>query len=160
MMRKCFATLLILIFVLSWISGCANLDVKIDNVYIVSNAVKYLQDEEVPDTGADRLTARLAKNEAEGMQFIVKPNQTISNVKMTVSELKDGQGNQFAAENVDVIAIHANHSEALESVLTAARGIGIRICAWECEVQEGCFDTYVDTASEVPDAVLELLELE
>ena len=101
MMRKCFATLLILIFVLSWISGCANLDVKIDNVYIVSNAVKYLQDEEVPDTGADRLTARLAKNEAEGMQFIVKPNQTISNVKMTVSELKDGQGNQFAAENVE-----------------------------------------------------------
>ena len=68
--------------------------------------------------------------------------------------------NEFAAENVDVIAIHANHSEALESVLTAARGIGIRICDWECEVQEGCFDTYVDTASEVPDAVLELLELE
>lgn len=68
--------------------------------------------------------------------------------------------NEFAAENVDVIAIHANHSEALESVLTAARGIGIRICAWGCEVQEGCFDTYVDTASEIPDAVLELLELE
>lgn len=66
--------------------------------------------------------------------------------------------NQFAAEGVDVMAVHANHSEALESVLAAARGIGIRICAWGREVSEGSFDIYVETAEEVPEAVLELLQ--
>ena len=66
--------------------------------------------------------------------------------------------NELVAEDVDVIALHPNHSEALESVLGAARGVGIQVCAWECPVTEESFDVYVEGAAEVPAAVQELLE--
>ena len=68
--------------------------------------------------------------------------------------------NELVAEDVDVIALHPNHSEALESVLGAARGVGIQVCAWECPVTEESFDVYVEGAAEVPAAVQELLEAE
>ncbi len=68
--------------------------------------------------------------------------------------------NELVAEKVGVIALHPNHSEALESVLGAARGMGVRICAWECPVTEHSFDVYVESAAEVPAAVQELLEAE
>lgn len=54
--------------------------------------------------------------------------------------------NELVEENVDVIAIHANHTEALESVLSAARGVGIRVVAFEQPVTEGCADVYAETA--------------
>lgn len=66
--------------------------------------------------------------------------------------------NEFVAEGAEVIALHANHSDALESVLTAARAVGIRICAWDQEVSEGSCDVYVESLEDVPEAVLELLE--
>lgn len=64
--------------------------------------------------------------------------------------------NELVAENVDVIAIHANHGEALEPVLAAARGVGIRICAFEQEVGEESCDIYA-TASGAPEAAAQLL---
>ncbi len=65
--------------------------------------------------------------------------------------------NWLVSENADVIAVHASHREALEGVLSAARGVGIQICAWGQELTEGSFDLYVENGSEVPEAVLELL---
>ena len=56
--------------------------------------------------------------------------------------------NELVAENVDVIAIHANHEEALESVLSAARGVGIRVIAFGQEVTEESCDGYVKTAEQ------------
>ena len=53
--------------------------------------------------------------------------------------------NELVAEDVDVIAIWANHSEALESVLAAARSVGIRICAFGQEVGEESRDFYAET---------------
>ena len=56
--------------------------------------------------------------------------------------------NELVAKNVDVIAIHANHEEALESVLSAARGVGIRVIAFGQEVTEESCDEYVKTAEQ------------
>ena len=56
--------------------------------------------------------------------------------------------NELVAENVDVIAIHANHEEALESVLSAARGVGIRVIAFGQEVTEESCDEYAKTAEQ------------
>jgi len=65
--------------------------------------------------------------------------------------------NELVAEDVDVIAIHANHRDALEPVLSAARAVGIRVCAFGLEVNERSFDIYADTA-DAPEAVAELLK--
>ena len=56
--------------------------------------------------------------------------------------------NELVAENVDVIAIHANHEEALESLLSAARGVGIRMIAFGQEVTEESRDGYAKTAEQ------------
>lgn len=50
--------------------------------------------------------------------------------------------NELVAENADVIAIHPNHKEALDPILTAARAVGIRICAFGQEVGEESRDIY------------------
>lgn len=56
--------------------------------------------------------------------------------------------NELVAENVDVIAIHANHEEALESVLSAARSVGVRVIAFEQPVTDTSCDAYAETAEE------------
>ena len=65
--------------------------------------------------------------------------------------------NELVEDGVDVVAICANHPQGLEPVLTAARGIGIRICAIGWEVGEESCDaqTSVDDAAE---CVQELLQ--
>lgn len=67
--------------------------------------------------------------------------------------------NELVAEDVDVIAIHPNHSEALEPVLAAARAVGIRICAFGQEVGEESCDVYT-TAEKAPEAAVGLLLVE
>ena len=52
--------------------------------------------------------------------------------------------NELVAEDADVIAIWANHGEALEPVLAAARSVGIRICAFGREVGEESCDLYAE----------------
>ncbi len=59
----------------------------------------------------------------------------------------------LVAEKADLIVIHANHREALEGVLAAARGIGIRVIAWEQELTEGSFDIYTETAEEAAEQI-------
>lgn len=56
--------------------------------------------------------------------------------------------NELLAEDVDVIAIHANHTEALESVLSAARGVGVRVVAFEEAVTDASCDVYAETWEE------------
>ena len=56
--------------------------------------------------------------------------------------------NELVAENVAVIAIHANHEEALESVLSAARSVGVRVIAFEQPVTDTSCDAYAETAEE------------
>ncbi len=67
--------------------------------------------------------------------------------------------NDLVAEDVDVIAIHANHSEALEPVLSAARAVGIRVCAFGREVAEESCDVYAGT-EDAPQSAVELLGTE
>lgn len=66
--------------------------------------------------------------------------------------------NEFVAEAADVIALHGNHEEALSGVLEAARGVGIKVCAWDRELLEGSFDVYEKTAEEVAEAAAELVK--
>lgn len=56
--------------------------------------------------------------------------------------------NELIAEGVEVIAIHANHTEALESVLSAARSVGVRVVAFEQPVTEESCDIYAETVEE------------
>lgn len=56
--------------------------------------------------------------------------------------------NELVAENVDVIAIHTNHEEALESVLSAARSVGVRVIAFEQPVTDASCDGYAETSEE------------
>ena len=53
--------------------------------------------------------------------------------------------NELVAEDADVIAIHANHGDELEPVLSAARALGVKVCAFGLEVNENCRDVYVRT---------------
>jgi ABC-type sugar transport system substrate-binding protein len=64
--------------------------------------------------------------------------------------------NDLVMENVDVIAIHSNHREALEPVLSAARAVGIRVCAFGCDVGEKSCDIFADT-EEAPQKTVDLL---
>lgn len=64
--------------------------------------------------------------------------------------------NDLVMENVDVIAIHPNHEEALEPVLSAARAVGIRVCAFGCDVGEKSCDIFVDV-EEAPQKTVDLL---
>lgn len=64
--------------------------------------------------------------------------------------------NELVAEDVDVIAIYPNHSEALEPVLAAARSVGIRVCAFGQQVGEESCDVYT-TVEEASGAAAELL---
>ena len=56
--------------------------------------------------------------------------------------------NELVAEDVDIIAIHANHTEALESVLSAARSVGVRVIAFEQPVTDAGCDGYAETSEE------------
>lgn len=53
--------------------------------------------------------------------------------------------NDLVAEGADVIAIHANHEDELEPVLSAARAVGVKVCAFGQEVNENCRDVYAQT---------------
>lgn len=65
--------------------------------------------------------------------------------------------NELVAENTDVIAIHPNHKEALDPILTAARATGIRICAFGHEIGEESRDIYT-TTEQAPTGTAELIK--
>jgi len=59
--------------------------------------------------------------------------------------------NELVEADADVIAVCANHPTRLEPVLTAAKDLGIQVCAIEQPVEETCYDAFaqVDEAAAV-----------
>ena len=67
-----------------------------DDIFVLYNSEKLTQDQ-VPQHGSrDGLTASLAKNESEGMQFVIRPDADITGAKITVSDLRDARGNRIS----------------------------------------------------------------
>ena len=115
MIKKMLTASVCIVILLSIFSGCSVRRTAIENVQIVSNAVKYRRDEEVPDTNKNVLTAKLARNEAEGMQFILNFDKDVKNVKVSVSDLTDGTGHSFTPEQVEIFRQHYIYTESNSS---------------------------------------------
>ena len=61
-------------------------------ISILPNTVKLLQEAALPRNASRILTASMAKNEAEGMQFVLRAYEDLTNVKCTVSDLVNENG--------------------------------------------------------------------
>ena len=59
---------------------------------IVNNVDNYLQNAVVPQNGKTVLSAKLGRNEGEGMQFLLQFDRAVSGVWFEISTLQDGQG--------------------------------------------------------------------
>ena len=94
-MKKTLAALLFSVMAVSIFSVFSAQPIKaegIDNVYIIPNTEKVLLKQEMEPNGVDTLTAALARNEQEGMQFILAFDQDVTDVKVTVSDLTSESG--------------------------------------------------------------------
>ena len=69
--------------------------VNIENVYIVPNTENFLRDEVPTKTENGGLTAFLAKNESEGMQFLLRFDRDVKNVKVSVSDILNESGDKL-----------------------------------------------------------------
>ena len=78
-MKKIAAAFLALFSAISLFSGCSisvhDEPCGIENVYLLSNAEKYGKYAHIGSTAETVMTASLAKNEGEGMQFVLKPDE-------------------------------------------------------------------------------------
>ena len=61
-------------------------------VRIVNNVDNYLQNAVVPQNEKTVLSAKLGRNEGEGMQFLLQFDRAVSGVWFEISTLQDGQG--------------------------------------------------------------------
>ena len=61
-------------------------------VRIVSNAEKFMQNASVAANDVKKLSAKLARNEGEGMQFLLQFDEAQTGVWFEISALTDGQG--------------------------------------------------------------------
>ncbi|PWM47054.1 MAG: hypothetical protein DBX47_01350 [Clostridiales bacterium] len=90
-MKKTFIPVLLIFSIVSaMFTSCAVVrkaptQMGIENVFIVSNAKKYRAEEKIAPNGIDKLTASLAKNEAEGMQFILNFDEDVKNISISMS---------------------------------------------------------------------------
>lgn len=98
-MKKKLAVLLALTLLLALFSACGTKNgdepITIDNVYVVPNTESVLRDEEPNVTENTGLTATLAKNESEGMQFLLRFDEAVKNVKVSVSEILNENGEKL-----------------------------------------------------------------
>ena len=74
------------------------------DIAILPNNIKTKQDEELPVNSASVLTANMAKNEAEGMQFVLRFDADVKNVKCEVSPLVNASGEML--EKVELFRQH------------------------------------------------------
>ena len=85
-MKKIIAAALFVLLVVSLLAGCTitrcPVECGIENIYLLTNTEKYRKDEEISPTPETKLTATLAKNEGEGMQFVYKPEKAQTRRKM------------------------------------------------------------------------------
>ena len=90
-MKKIIAAVLFVLLVVSLLAGCTitryPVECGIENIYLLTNTEKYRKDEEISPTPETKLTATLAKNEGEGMQFVYRPDNAKKNVRVTISDL-------------------------------------------------------------------------
>ena len=90
-MKKIAAAFLALFSAISLFSGCSisvhDEPCGIENVYLPSNAEKYGKYAHIGSTAETVMTASLAKNEGEGMQFVLKPDEEAKNVRVTMTDL-------------------------------------------------------------------------
>ena len=75
-----------------------------DDIFVLYNSEKLTQNQKPDNKSENGLTASLAKNESEGMQFVVRPSADITGAKITVSELRDSKGNRIS--NVEIYRQH------------------------------------------------------
>lgn len=68
------------------------------NVFILGSSEYLLRDEEPEYNGADELTASLAGNETESMQFVLNFDRDVTDVKVVVSELRSDSGDTLQTE--------------------------------------------------------------
>ena len=114
-MKKSFlSVLLLLASIVSVLSSCAvvripPVEMGIENVFIVSNARKYRAEETIPPNGIDTLTASLAKNEAEGMQFILNFEEDVKNVSVSMTVPKSAEG--YTIDDVRLFREHYYYIE-------------------------------------------------
>ena len=97
-MKKLGTGALLLLTSLSLFSACANVDSEpqqIENVYVIPNTKIVLRDETLPKTSEGRLSACMAKNEGEGMQFLLRFDTDVANVKVTVSDIVNESGEKL-----------------------------------------------------------------
>ena len=108
-MKKIAAALLALFSVVSLLGGCTVVvndePCGIENVYLLTNAEKYEKYAHIGSTPKTVMTASLAKNEGEGMQFVYKPDKAQTNVRVTVSDfVLDG-----GAEKIEDVTVYYQH---------------------------------------------------
>ena len=65
-------------------------------VRIVSNAEKFMQNASVPANDVKKLSAKLARNEGEGMQFLLQFDKAQTGVWFEISALTDGKGHTIS----------------------------------------------------------------
>ena len=98
-MKKAMAAVLVAILSLTIIAACEKKYkeelVNIENVYIVPNTENFLRDEVPTKTENGGLTAFLAKNESEGMQFLLRFDRDVKNVKVSVSDILNENGDKL-----------------------------------------------------------------
>lgn len=89
-------------------AGCSPAPMKEVNaeIWTMPSTVKVLRDESYSEYYTDNpvLDVKLAKNESEGVQLLVTPEEDVQYFKVSVSELSDGEGNKI--DKIDVYAEH------------------------------------------------------
>lgn len=108
-MKKIIATVLLAALCISVFASCAVYRINGDlRVAVFDNITKVLRDEELPIDADTELTVSLARNESEGMQFVLKSeNRDIKVKNVTVSDLTLENGDDtIPASDITVYRQH------------------------------------------------------
>lgn len=105
-MKKLLAAVLCFCIMLTLFSACQVVRFNTDYLAIVSNAVKYKKEDRLPYTGAEKLEAQVARNEYEGMQFLLNFKRDVKDIKVYVTELTDAKGNKITKDNISLYRQH------------------------------------------------------
>lgn len=123
-MKKIIAAALFVLLVVSLLAGCTIMrypvECGIENIYLLTNTEKYRKDEEISPTPETKLTATLAKNEGEGMQFVYRPDNAKKNVRVTISDLVLDGG----TEKIEDVTLYYQYYHYISQDYVTGRGKG------------------------------------
>ena len=108
-MKKIIATILLAALCISVFASCAIYRINGDlRIAVFDNITKVLRDEELPIDADTELTVSLARNESEGMQFVLNSATQDFKVKnVTVSDLANDDGSAvIPASDISVYRQH------------------------------------------------------